>query len=169
MSYKMRSTFFASIAHELRTPLNAIIPMITKLKQQIKDEGCQKYIQIIKTSSLFLKNIIEEALDMSRIENNTFQMNEELFDIRQAAEDVIEIMKFQTEQKKLQLVLNIDPSVPDLVKTDSQRYKQILFNLVGNAIKFTFSGSIKITVSFISKFLVTQVQDTGIGIKEEDI
>ena len=78
----MRSMFFASIAHELRTPLNTIIPMINKLKQLVKQENCLKYIDSIRCSAIFLSNIVEEALDMSRIENNKFIINNELFNIK---------------------------------------------------------------------------------------
>ena len=88
----MKSMFFASIAHELRTPLNTIIPMTTKLQKLVKEPGLQKYIRIIKNSSIFLENIIEEALDMSRLENNKFQINESLFNIREAVQDVVSIM-----------------------------------------------------------------------------
>ena len=95
--------FFASIAHELRTPLNTIIPMTKKLQQLEKDPGLLKYIKIIKNSSIFLENLIEDALDMSRIENNKFQINESLIDIREALSDVTSIIQLQVDQKGIQL------------------------------------------------------------------
>ena len=92
---QMKSMFFASIAHELRTPLNTIIPMTTKLQSLISEPRLKKYLTIIRNSSIFLQNIIEEALDMSRIENNKFTINNENFEIRKTIEEVADIMDFQ--------------------------------------------------------------------------
>ena len=94
VQYQMKSMFFASIAHELRTPLNSIIPMTDRLQRLIQDERCQTYLEAIKCSSIFLSNIIEEALDMSRIENNKFTINNEWFNIRDAISDIAKVMNF---------------------------------------------------------------------------
>ena len=84
--------FFTSIAHELRTPLNSIIPMTKRLEQITTDEKSLKLIQIIKNSSIFLSNIIEDALDLSRIENDKFKINEEFCNIKNEVQEVLEIM-----------------------------------------------------------------------------
>ena len=84
--------FFSSIAHELRTPLNTIIPISTKLTKLIKDSKLLKYAEVIMNSSIYLSNIIEEALDMSRIENDKFIIHLEFFDIRKTVESVCSVM-----------------------------------------------------------------------------
>ena len=95
-SYKLRSMFFSSVAHELRTPLNSIVPISARLKEITKDPKALKFIEIIVNSSKHLLHVIEDALDMSRIENNKFELNEEDFNIRQVISEVQEIMSFQS-------------------------------------------------------------------------
>ena len=87
-------------------------------------------------------------MDMSRIENNKFTILKEMFNVREAVEEVCEIMAFQVESKKLQALVEISDEVPTHVFSDLKRYKQILFNLIGNAVKFTFKGAIKVRVDF---------------------
>jgi signal transduction histidine kinase len=82
---------------------------------------------------------------------------------------VSEILDFQIREKKLSLLVNVDSSVPKLLFSDEKRLKQILFNLLGNSIKFTFKGSIEINIKFSGEFLLTKIKDTGIGIKKQDI
>jgi two-component system, sensor histidine kinase and response regulator len=91
--------FFSSVAHELRTPLNSIIPMTRILQTLVGDLKSQKYLTIILNSSLHLQNVIEDALDMSRIENNQFEIISEFFNVRSAVEEVSSIMSFQVTQK----------------------------------------------------------------------
>jgi signal transduction histidine kinase len=93
-TYKVRSMYFSSIAHELRTPLNSIIPLGTRLKNHVSSETGHKYLKIIMNSALHLSNLIEDALDMSRIENNKFEVNYEEFDIRTVVKDIADIMEF---------------------------------------------------------------------------
>ncbi len=113
--------------------------------------------------------MIEDALDLSRIENNKFEVNLSFFNIRESLEEIIEIMSFQVNSKGLYLNLVIDKSVPNLIKTDEKRYKQVLFNLIGNAIKFTFKGGVTIFIKYFDKRLTTTVQDTGMGIEPEAV
>ncbi|TNV85569.1 hypothetical protein FGO68_gene3449 [Halteria grandinella] len=172
-SEKMRSIFFSSVAHELRTPLNSIIPiiqMILSSQESFQLNGRMKgFLEIISNSANHLQNVIEDALDMSRIENKKFSIYKELCDIRQAIKEVADIMQFQLDQKNLKLQIHVKEGVPGKVETDLKRYKQILFNLIGNAVKFTFNGTIKIIVEFEYDSLVTKVEDTGIGITREDL
>lgn len=113
--------------------------------------------------------MIEDALDMSRLENNKFSIFREFFELRQAIEGVCSIMRFQLEQKGIQLKIDIDSAVPHRIFTDQKRFKQVLFNLLGNASKFTFQGSITVKVNFEDDWLISDVLDTGIGISEEDL
>lgn len=97
---KMRATFFSSVAHELRTPLNSIIPilkMALDLLQSASISKVSQYLQIALNSSVHLQSLIEDALDISRLENNKFTLNKELFNIREAVQEVCDIMKFQLE------------------------------------------------------------------------
>ena len=105
---------------------------------------------------------------MSRLENNKFDINPEKVELRTIITEISEIMEFQIEQKNLKLKVVIDSSVPHFLLLDQKRYKQVLFNLLGNAIKFTMKGYIKIMVKFVDDCLITEVEDTGIGIKTED-
>ena len=106
---------------------------------------------------------------MSRIENGKFEIINELFDIRETLNEVCEVMDFQVKQKKLRLHVNIDNNIPAKVRTDKKRFRQIMFNLIGNALKFTLKGAITIKLAFFNSILFTEVQDTGIGIKEHDL
>lgn len=107
----MRSSFFSSVAHELRTPLNSIIPILRLVLDQIATNmPIQKvisFLSIVLNSSIHLQNVNEDALDISRLENNKFQIFKEFFDVRKAVEEVCDIMRFQFEQKKIQLRLMI--------------------------------------------------------------
>eukprot|EP00347_Sterkiella_histriomuscorum_P019575 403341108 len=146
-SKQIRSMFFSSIAHELRTPLNSIIPISQELlKNNYQDPGSRLFLEIIVNSAHHLENVIEDALDMNRIENNKFELDYEMVDIS-----------------------GISDKIPSKVLTDQKRYKQILFNLVGNAAKFTFEGGINVKLDFKDEILTTQVIDTGIGISQEDV
>jgi signal transduction histidine kinase len=96
-TFKIRSMFFSSIAHELRTPLNSIIPLGTRLKNHISSETGHKYLKIIMNSAHHLSNLVEDALDMSRIENHKFEINYQEFNVRTIIQDIIDIMEFQVE------------------------------------------------------------------------
>ncbi len=87
-----------------------------------------------------------------------------MVDIKKAVQEVCDIMKFQLTSKNLELNLKISPSVPNKIMTDLKRFKQVLFNLMGNAAKFTFSGSLTVTIDFVDNFLISSIKDTGIGI-----
>ena len=107
---------------------------------------------------------------MSRIENNKFTLFKDNFSIREAIQDVCDIMQFQLDQKSLKLTINIRERVPSQIFCDQKRFKQVLFNLLGNAAKFTFKGGIDVSVDFTNNDeLITDVQDSGIGMKSEDL
>ncbi|CDW74661.1 multi-sensor hybrid histidine kinase [Stylonychia lemnae] len=162
--------FIVSTAHELRTPLNSIIPMSENLRPYIQGEAGQNILKVIINSTIHLSLIIEDALDMSRIENNKFEINYSLFNLKNTIDEVIDIMKFQADLKGLKIISNIDASLPQTVYTDEKRYKQVLFNLIGNAMKFTLKGSITVKVTLIqADFIQTKVIDTGIGISTPDL
>ncbi|TNV82665.1 hypothetical protein FGO68_gene5913 [Halteria grandinella] len=172
---RMRSSFFSSVAHELRTPLNSIIPIVKMVLDILKDREelarVYKFINIVHNSSIHLQNVIEDALDISRLENNQFQIFMESFEVRKIVEEVSQLMDFQIERKGLRLNVTISEKVPARITCDAKRFKQVLFNLIGNAIKFTFKGSINVNLDFDDDacMLIGSVQDTGVGIKQSDL
>ncbi len=104
---------------------------------------------------------------MSRLENNKLEINLEYFNVRDVVQEVSSIMEFQIQQKKLKFEVHISDEVPQRMKSDQKRFKQVLFNLIGNAIKFTFKGFIKVSLEFENQNLITTVEDSGIGIEKE--
>ncbi|TNV73770.1 hypothetical protein FGO68_gene16965 [Halteria grandinella] len=177
-SQKIKSNFFSSVAHELRTPLNSIGPIVKialsalmKSNQLQDKDRVVRLLNIALSSSVHLQNVIEDALDMSRIENRKFTLNFEVFDIRGLINEVEGIMGFQTEQKGISLTHQVSQLVPKTIFSDQKRIKQVLFNLVGNAFKFTFKGGIHIRAEYYpaTQILEISIIDTGVGMSEKDV
>lgn len=175
-SQRLRSSLFSSVAHELRTPLNSIIPIIKMILEFfpgnfIDEARLVQYLKIVLNSSIHLQNVIEDALDFSRLENNKFQIFKEFFDPKKAIEEVCEIMKFQIEQKNLLLKVQYSGRLPHRIYSDVKRLKQVLFNLIGNAVKFTFKGYIAVSFKYDPELsiLTASVEDSGIGIQPNDL
>lgn len=141
---KLRSLYFSQITHELKTPLISIFPLLQKLREYIKEERGRTILKIVQNSATHLQNVINDILDMTRIEHGNFQIFKADFNIRETLEEVTEILTFQASQKNISIITDVKKNVPLILNSDKQRYKQILFNLVGNSIKFTFQGSVTI-------------------------
>ena len=159
-SKKMREMYFQSVDHELRTPLNSIIPivqMIIEFYHTKLDAQLMSYMKIILNSSLHLQHLIDDALDMCRIENNKFTIQLENFNIRETVKEVTDIMDFLIKSKGLKIIINISRNVPEIILSDAKRFKQILFNLVGNAVKFTFQGEIEVALDFLDNHILQTV------------
>ena len=131
----------------------------------------QRLVQIAHNSSIHLEHVIDDALDMSRLENNQFEIFKASFDFIEAIEEVHDLMKFQTNEKGLEFILEIHESVPQVIYSDKKRIKQVLFNLIGNAIKFTLSGRVSLQIKYetLTNVLTAIVRDTGEGILPEDL
>ncbi len=171
---KHERQFLANMSHEIRTPMNAIIGM-TKLLMNISTEHRQlKYIKGIKDSAENLLSIINDILDLSKIESGKIKIEHVPFSIQDTLELVITTLKHKADEKGLSLSSKIDPGVPPSIKGDPVRLYQVLMNLVGNAIKFTEQGSVDVSVITAGRNdgqipIRFDVADTGIGISEENL
>lgn len=165
----VKSDFLSNMNHEIRTPMNAIIGMTDLLLDKITEGENNEYLKSIRYSADNLLVIINDILDFSKIEAGKVKFETIAFDLYYKLTELIKSFKFQTDEKELYLSLTISPDVPNFIKGDPYRLSQILYNLVGNAIKFTNKGGINITVKVKQKIknrylLNFAITDTGIGI-----
>lgn len=161
-----KSEFLASMSHEIRTPINSILGMTDTLAETFLTLEQKEYLEVLKNSGTALYNIINDILDLSRIESGKIEIESHHFSIHRLLKDTISIFLNRVKTKGLEFTLNIDPKLPETLLGDSTRLQQVLINLIGNAIKFTEKGSVVVSVeiSKFSNFLSFTVQDTGIGI-----
>ena len=169
---KLKSRFLANMSHEIRTPLNAVIGFTDILSSVEKEEFKKNYLHSIKSASKTLLHLINDILDLSKIEAGKMQINKSSVDIKTILFEIKEIFTLKSQQKKIDLFFEIPENLPQYVLFDELRIRQILLNLVGNAIKFTQRGYVKIKVEYINNKnnkndLILRIIDTGIGIKEE--
>jgi two-component system, sensor histidine kinase len=170
-SDKHKSIFLANMSHEIRTPLNGIIGMTEILKKTNLSKKQIEYVEIISFSGANLISIINDILDFSKIESGQVQLEKINFNLRQKIDDIYKLLKHKAQNKKLTLDFRIDSGVPAFIVGDPLRLKQILINLVNNAIKFTEEGSVTLEIINISHIddnikLMFKIIDTGIGISE---
>lgn len=173
---KAKSTFLANMSHEIRTPMNAILGFSEILSANNTDEKNQTYISGIIKSGNSLLALINDVLDFSKIEANKMNLNLNSVDIHRAISDIDRIFELTTSKKGLQYYSNVNDKIPAYLILDEGKLTQILINLLGNAIKFTHSGEVKLDVDFkfheldTSKItLVITVEDSGIGINSKKI
>lgn len=165
-----KSSFLASMSHEIRTPLNGIIGM-TDLILMDEDipQTYYEHLTDIKQSSESLLEIINEILDISKIEADKLEIEQIHFSLREVLEKVVRMLAVKTFQKKLEFLCHHEPDLPDTFFGDPTRIRQVLVNLLGNAIKFTNEGTVSLSIELVKKesdrvWLKFQVSDTGIGI-----
>ncbi|MCB1875612.1 MAG: response regulator [Chromatiales bacterium] len=166
---RAKSNFLATMSHEIRTPINGVMGMIELLLRDNPTEKQRSYAEKALRSGRTLLAVIDDILDFSKIEADKLDLVNAPFDVRTVVEDVMLTVAPQARQKRLTLTKNIAPELPNLILGDEARLRQVLLNLVGNAVKFTESGDISITVSEPERddnhlILQFEVRDTGIGV-----
>lgn len=171
-SERVKDQFLANMSHEIRTPMNVIMGMTASLKRTEHLPEQERYLNAIAQSSDNLLVILNDILDLGRLQDGDIVLDAVPFDVRKVVDDVLEVMHFKAEEKKLALKGEVDPEVPAVVVGDPARLNQVLLNLVGNGIKFTEVGGVSVTVSLGTlengvAHLRFTVVDTGIGIAPE--
>ena len=171
---KAKTEFLANMSHEIRTPLNGVIGFSDLLMQSNLTETQMEYMNTVNTSAKTLLDVVNDILDFSKIEAGKLELDIDNFKIKLLSNQVIEAIKYQTIQKKLELNITLSDNLPQVVKGDKMRLRQILINLLGNAIKFTNKGFIELKIETLAvhkngtNTLRFSVIDTGIGIDKRN-
>lgn len=173
-SARMKEQFIASISHEMRTPMNAIYGMSNLLAQTDLNEEQRSYIGSVKQSSEILLGVINDILEVSTLQNGKMAFESKDFDIQELMTNLVNVMQYKKDEKSIEFQLHIAPSVPRHINGDKLRLNQILFNIVGNSVKFTDEGFVKIDVQLINEdaedfTLKFTIIDSGIGIPEDKV
>lgn len=174
LSCDSKSRFLASMSHEIRTPMNGVLGILNILEETELSNEQRKLVSTATESGHFLLSVINDILDFTRMESNTLILEDQSFDFRHCVESVVDSFTPTAKAQNLVLHCYIEGSLPGKVRGDINRVKQILLNLIGNAIKFTHQGSVTVKVGSEpltdKKVRITcQIQDTGIGIKQSAI
>ncbi len=173
---RAKSLFLASMSHEIRTPMNAILGFTEILHGQIQDKQKREFLSAVMSSAKTLLSLINDILDLSKIEAGRMEIRNRPLELRSVFHEQQTIFLWKTKEKGLDFRINIDPSIPEVLMLDEVRLRQILFNLVGNAVNFTHEGLIELTLTKKDKGsrgdvidLILSVRDTGIGINPEQL
>ncbi|CAM4411230.1 ATP-binding protein [Paenibacillus typhae] len=172
VALRIKSGFLAMMSHEIRTPLNGIIAMSDMLRTSELSSDDLEMADIIHTSGHALLSVINHILDFTKIESGKMELDYELFNLHSCLKETLDLFRALAMERSLALEMRIDPNIPALLVGDSNRLRQVLNNLIGNAIKFTASGSVKVHARLRQAMdgvlqLEFLVEDTGVGIPDD--
>lgn len=169
---RVKSEFLANMSHEIRTPLNGILGIVSLLEEESLSKSARNHLEVLKTNGENLRELINDILDFSKLEAQKLQIENVNFDILKLLKDILKIFKIRAEEKGIHFALELSSEMPQYLVSDELKIKQVISNLVSNAIKFTSKGSVTLTAqvekrsSSLVKILI-EVSDTGIGIPRE--
>ena len=171
---KAKSEFLANMSHEIRTPINAIIGMNEMILRECEKDNIRQYSYNIKNASSNLLALINDILDFSKIEAGKIEIIKEEYRIKKMLYDVVAMIRYMMDEKGLEFNISVDKHIPSVLLGDMSRIRQMMINLLNNAIKYTQNGSVTLivaqeTTSENNTTLKISIKDTGIGIKEEDL
>ena len=170
---RAKSIFLANMSHEIRTPMNAILGFAELLEEQVKEKRLLSFIKTIRSAGNTLLMLINDILDLSKIQAGKMQIEKHPVNPHELFRDIGNIFTMKIRNKGLELIIEIDPELPDALLLDETRIRQVVFNLLGNAVKFTEEGYIRLFAKKLQREgesrvdLLIGVKDTGIGIPEE--
>lgn len=171
---KEKTRFLANMSHEIRTPMNGIIGMANLISKMQLNRKQEEYLSILKGASEALLEIINDVLDISKIEAGKIEIENSTFDFSSMVNNIFQMFSLKSFEKNIEMIYEFDENVPEYLSGDSARMKQVLRNLLSNAMKFTDKGEIKLKIGLIDKDservnVEVTVEDTGIGISDENI
>jgi signal transduction histidine kinase len=173
---KAKSVFLAQTSHEIRTPMNTVIGMSELALRADNLLQAQEYLGSIKQAGLNLLSIINDILDISKIEAGTLEIENAPYSLSTLINDVVTMIQVKVSEKPIVFVVDLDSSLPNMLRGDEARIRQVLVNLLSNAVKYTHKGFIRLTLTYhIDPLdnnmirLVYEVSDSGIGIREQDL
>ena len=173
---RAKTQFLSNMSHEIRTPINAVLGMNEMIMRECEDENILSYSENIKTAGNTLLALINEILDFSKIEEGKLEVIPVDYDLNEVVNDLVNMIKPRAEAKQLRLIVDVDEAAPSKLHGDEMRLKQIITNILTNAVKYTRIGTVTFMITYKnlsddrnSVMLDVSVSDTGIGIKKEDI
>ena len=171
---RLKTEFVTNISHEIRTPMNSIIGFTDILRYEVKDLSHRQYLGTIMTSAKTLLTMINDLLDLSKIEACRLKLDPQVINLRKVCEEALELFRPDVSRKQLELKFIVDAGFPEKVVLDASRIRQVVINLVGNAVKFTQSGGVTVQLRIVQRnggfaHLQCLVKDTGEGIEPEKL
>ncbi|MFO0600801.1 MAG: ATP-binding protein [Myxococcaceae bacterium] len=164
---RLKTQFLANVSHEIRTPLNGILGVTQLLKQQQLPADLREYVDVLQNAGESLLGIVNDVLDLSKIEANRLELEPRVFDLEQVVVETTRMFSAQAQKKGVELLTDVPASVKGPVRGDATRIRQILNNLIGNALKFTDQGSVRVSLTRVGERVRLLVKDTGPGIAPE--